>query len=245
MAMAAINEVATAASQQLKRRSSAVTQIESGRPASSEKENGESSRDMVGQWPTDRQVAMLLWVFDSLDADYGARWNPNQKPLIDGEQLTVYGLRWVDQLSACTRADILRGLSRLRTERPEWPPGAAGFAELCTPTAEDLGLPTLESAYRSACNGDWSNPAVWHAVQTLGARRLRMQPERQTRRPFEKIWQYIVTEVRSGRQFDPQPVVPALEHLPTAPLADRIANSRAPIAEIRQVLNQSTPQSND
>lgn len=248
MAMAAIREVATAASQQLRQHNNTETTTGIGQPENSE---SESNRDVVGQWPTDRQVEMLLWVFESLDADYGARWNPNQKPLTDGEQLTVYGMRWVDQLSACTNADILRGLRRLRAERPEWPPGAAGFAELCTPTGEDLGLPTLEAAYHAACNGDWSNPAVWHAVKTLGAHRLRMQPERLTRRPFEKIWQYIVTEVRAGRTFGARPpAVPALEHMQPVPPGfehhrEQIKNGKSPFTLIRELLSPNDGNQND
>lgn len=223
-----------------------VATIENGQSANDSVEKGESDSQMtVAQFPIDRQVSMLTYVFDALDADYGARWNANQQALttVDGA-LTTYGARWIDQLAGRTRADILRGLRRLRHERPEWPPGAAGFAQLCTPTAEDMGLPDVEIAYRMACSSDWSIGAVWAAAKVVGTGRLRNLPERQTRKAFERIWSWVVEQAQQGRVFDlPPENMPALPYL--QPVPDRyeehrqaLATGQNPFDYMRQMLKQ-------
>jgi len=179
--------------------------------------------EAVGSLPVDRQVLMLTWVFDVLDADYGARWNPNQREIVestedgkesaaDGKEstadgkLTTYARRWVEQLSWCTWADIQRGLRRMKSERPEWPPGAAGFAALCVVTAEELGLPSVDEAYQQACNQDWRFSAVWRAATKVGVGRLRRGSERQTRKAFEREWARVVQAMQHGKTF-PGPAV--------------------------------------
>jgi len=217
----------------------------------------------VGSLPVDRQVLMLTWVFDVLDADYGARWNPNQRAIVEsaadakeGEEdggdgavdgkLTTYGRRWVEQLSWCTWADIQRGLRRMKVERPEWPPGAAGFALLCVVTGEELGLPNVDEAYQQACNQDWRFSAVWQAATKVGVGRLRRCGERQTRKSFEREWARVVRAMQYGKTFrGPAVDVARLATYPQVPegfeaARELLRGGGDPFAVMREVVSRAS-----
>ncbi|MHB1752184.1 MAG: replication protein P [Acidiferrobacter sp.] len=125
---------------------------------------------------------------------------------------------WLRGLRGLTPAQVGHGLSRCATHREGgWPPTLPEFRALCTPTAEDLGLPTLDAAYREAALADkdhrWSHPAVYAAAQAAGLFELRTLPESKSRPLFERAYEIVTRRVLAGEQFD-APVPRALEKLP-------------------------------
>ena len=118
-----------------------------------------------------------------------------------------------------TPAQVGHGLSRCATHRADgWPPTLPEFRALCTPTAEDLGLPTPDAAYREAALADrdhqWSHPAVLAAAQAAGLFELRTLPEAKSRPLFEWAYEIVTRRVLAGEQFA-APIPQALEKLPT------------------------------
>ena len=138
---------------------------------------------------------------------YGHRWTSSYGETDDGT--------WHKALRGLTPAQVGRGLSRCATHRPDgWPPTLPEFRALCTPTAEDLRLPSLDAAYREAALADrdhrWSHPAVFAAAQAAGLFELRTLPESKSRPLFERAYEIVVRRVLAGEQFD-TPIPKGLE----------------------------------
>ena len=143
---------------------------------------------------------------------YGHRWT------------SAFGAKddatWLRGLHGLTSAQVGHGLSRCATHRADgWPPTLPEFRALCTPTAEDLGLPTPDAAYREAAMADrdhqWSHPAVYAAAQGVGLFELRTFPESKSRPMFERAYEIVTRGVLAGEKFD-APIPQALEKLPTS-----------------------------
>ncbi len=156
---------------------------------------------------TERHMADL---WRGMTRIYGHRWT------------SAFGAKddstWLRGLHGLTPAQVGRGLSRCATHREGgWPPTLPEFRALCTPTAEDLGLPTPEAAYREVAMADrhhrWSHPAVFAAAQAAGHFELRTLPESKSRPLFERAYEIVTRRVLAGEQFD-APVPRALEKLP-------------------------------
>ena len=170
--------------------------------------------------PTDKQLKALTAIFDALDADFGSRWNPNKQQLVDSEsgKWTAWGARWVDHMSGMSGDDIRRGLQCLRDECPDWPPGAAEFGKMCLVSPEELGLPSVEYAYKCACNSQWKHEAIWKAATMIGTAKLRSAHERTTRGPFERCYAWVVREIQRGQTFSgPENIAPQLASQHEAP----------------------------
>lgn len=57
---------------------------------------------------------------------------------------------------------VTRGANKVRTTNMKYMISPSEFIELCQPTAEDIGAPTLERAFKEAC--EHSNPATWSST---------------------------------------------------------------------------------
>ena len=99
------------------------------------------------------------------------------------------------------------------------------FRQLCQPTPEEVGLPTVEDAYQVACRQkpDWSrvHPIVWHARQAVGVFELISEPSSRTRPRFEAVYQVLVRRALAGERFTfpADLTTPALTH-PSQPLTE-------------------------
>lgn len=116
-------------------------------------------------------------------------------------------------------AHLATGLRRLRQQikaaaregAEAWPPMPAAFAALCEPLPEDLGLPTVDAAWREATGNAhqpkqcrWSHEAVRLAGADVGWWELmHVQPSRVDRlqRRFERIYQAFVNRVMAGEEL--------------------------------------------
>ena len=160
---------------------------------------------------------------------YGHRWTSSYGETDDGT--------WLKALQALTPAQVGWGLSRCATHRADgWPPTLPEFRALCTPTAEDLGLPPLDTAYREAALADrdhrWSHPAVFAAAQAAGLFELRTFPESKSRPLFERAYEIVTRRILAGEQFD-TPIPKGLEKQAT-PARREVAE--AALAAMRTLL---------
>lgn len=164
----------------------------------------------------------------------------------------VFGYRWAsaygttDQsgtwgkgLAGLTAEDIGRGVRRVIELGMDWPPSLPEFRKLCEPDENDLGLPTMELAYRAASCRDWSlHPAVYHAAKIVGQWELEQKPEHITRPLFAKAWETVVKRIRSGEQLEGPIDAPRIERSREA----RSASGRAHMANIQRILKGSDAQ---
>lgn len=126
------------------------------------------------------------------------------------------------RLGVTDEARMRIGLTRLKAAQRDFLPNPEVFAEMCV-SAEDLGLPSEDSAYRMAAN--WKSlpaierhPAVLAALQDLDCWQFRRLPDDQARKQFRAAWQKVVARVRAeGPQW--LPAVPA--ELPYQPPGER------------------------
>ena len=154
----------------------------------------------------------------------------------------IYGHRWTSAFGAKDDSTWLRGLRGVTPEQlgvglavcvrraDPWPPTLPEFLVLCTPTAEDLGLPTVDAAYREAVMADrdhiWSHPAVFVAARNAGSFKLRTLPEAKSGPLFERAYEIVVRRVLAGEQFT-APVPQALDKLPTPARPETVQSALA------------------
>lgn len=111
------------------------------------------------------------------------------------------GLRSIEQ--------VRLGIEQLRLRHGDgkapWVPGSGEFIALCQPTAESLGMPPMDAAYREACRNAhpaaaprWSHAAVHHAACETGFHELRTLPEEKSRRLFERAYAMTVRMLLAG-----------------------------------------------
>ena len=122
---------------------------------------------------------------------------------------------------AISLAGISANLIELALERCKrvhaWPPTIAEFLKLTLPDPESLGLPSVELAYREACNHchqpsshAWSHVCVQLSAQHTGYYVLRSEPERTTRPAFEQKYLNLLERLANGETFSVEPAVAAL-----------------------------------
>jgi hypothetical protein len=92
------------------------------------------------------------------------------------------------------------GIEQCRKVGSDFAPSVGKFIQLCQPTPEILGLPTLESAFREACRNahpamagqaNWSHDAVWHTAKESGFESLNRLETSLARKLFER--NYVIT----------------------------------------------------
>lgn len=120
---------------------------------------------------------------------------------------------WRRDLHALGVTDGLIGIGLHKSASLEWPPSPAEFAALCHPTAEELGLPDIDAAYRRACVSNWTHPAIYEAAKRIGTFEIRSMPESKSRPLFERAYKAVCAEVLAGAVFE-VPKRPAIQHKP-------------------------------
>jgi hypothetical protein len=151
---------------------------------------------------------------------------------------------WALILAEVDAAGIERALQRCLAEFPTYPPKPAEFLVLTQPTPDELGLPSLEVAYRAASQRRWRfHPLVWQIVQVIGPWRFRSLPESEARACFAEHYHALVAQVAAGRQLHlPEKRAPRLTQKPSPVTAPGAA--RAHLARIKALLRRPTTQPN-
>ena len=89
----------------------------------------------------------------------------------------------------------------------------------------ELGLPTVEEAYRVAClqkpDGSGVHPIVWQARLTVGVFERFSEPASRTRPRFEAVYQALVRRALAGERFT----------LPAALTAPALTDQSQPLSE--------------
>lgn len=117
------------------------------------------------------------------------------------------GLRSLDQLQF--------GLMGARQSGRDFIPAPGVFIGWCTPTAEMLGLPTLQAAHREACRNahpcmagraKWSHDAVWHTAKECGFESLNKLETSLSLKLFERNYAITVRRLIEGLPLQKMPL---------------------------------------
>lgn len=116
------------------------------------------------------------------------------------------GVKDIDQLRF--------GLMRCRQSGSDFVPAPGKFIRWCTPTAEMLGLPDVDKAYREACRfahpvmagrGQWSHDAVYHAAKESGFENLNRLDAALGLKLFERNYTIAIRHLISGQPLQAMP----------------------------------------
>lgn len=170
-----------------------------------------------------------LWV--RMVKIYGHRWTSSFGESDDGT--------WAHGLRGLTAEQIALGLSRCVERGEAWPPTLPEFRALCTPTPADLGLPTVERAYRDAvfhtAGQPWLHPAVAVAAREVGVFDLQRLPGDKARALFERAYEIVCRRARAGEVLD----APIQKAIPVVEKPANPAVGAAAISAIRSMLGSS------
>lgn len=98
-----------------------------------------------------------------------------------------------------------QGLSKLRALNTPFIPSIGQFIALCQPSPEDLGLPSMEKAYKNAVSNahpsshhkNWACDEVKEAVKRIGSYNFSHMTEKEAKKAFESVYKEIISE-KSG-----------------------------------------------
>ena len=159
-----------------------------------------------------RQTLAQLWL--RMSEIYGAQF-ANQYGAVGGEAFQT----WCLGLRDLSPTMIKKGFARLLERKKAFVPNLNEFKSLCEPSPEELGLLSLESAYREAAEKcrrpsryAWSHPVVYHAGKTVGWYDLSSKPRSSTFPLFKSVYTSLCKRVMKGEAFDlPKPDPTRLE----------------------------------
>lgn len=144
----------------------------------------------------------FLGFCDAMCVEYNDLWS---KEVIGDTKMAWYS-RLVDE--GITAAALRMGYKKCLKDKRfmKFPPNIREFIELCTIGPEDMGLPSLEDAYRDAC-GVSNKPrhliheAVRAAVLRFGEYDLRNRTDGQVKKEFMFIYSMIVKSLLETGQL--------------------------------------------
>ena len=112
---------------------------------------------------------------------------------------------WALILNGVDADGIERALHRCLTAFPTHPPKPGEFLALTRPTARELGLPSLDEAYRAASAGRWRvHPLVWLIGRTVGFYEFARLNREEAWQRFQGVYRQTVDQVARRRQIDPR-----------------------------------------
>lgn len=178
-------------------------------------------------------------LFDGMRNLYGAKFEKSW-----GE-FDEHGV-WGAELAHLAIEHLERGFHRLRREIRDaarsgdtaWPPQPAAFAAMCEPRPEDMGMPTVDAAWREACDHShdptgwrWSHEAVRMAGQAVGWREIHGTTAQSVRARLESRFarQYgaLVNRVMAGEELTPRHLLESDSNRTAADLAERAGREAA------------------
>lgn len=184
---------------------------------------------------TERNVDHL---FDAMGQLFGNKFSSQWGTYDDGS--------WLAELGHLSERHIELGLARLRQQVRDaaksgdeaWPPQPVAFAGMCEPRPEDVGLPTVDTAWREACahchapgEWRWSHEAVQMAGQTVGWREIHGTTAQSVRarleKRFEREYGALVNRVMSGQPLQAQGLIENDATRNRAELAERASRESA------------------
>lgn len=106
---------------------------------------------------------------------------------------------------------VKKGIDKVRLSPSPFIPSPGEFIEFCKVTPEDIGAPSLEKAYREACekshpcygeNKNWSHKAIKHACLKIGSFFLRTESTAKTKPAFKEAYLEACEEFAEGRNLN-------------------------------------------
>ncbi|MGP6426334.1 replication protein P [Pseudomonas pharyngis] len=114
-----------------------------------------------------------------------------------------------------TIEQIRFGIEQCRKLGSDFAPSVGKFINLCQPTPEMLGLPSLEAAFREACRNvhpsmagqaNWSHDAIWHTAKESGFESLNRLETSLARKLFERNYVITVRRLIDGLPLQKMPL---------------------------------------
>lgn len=101
------------------------------------------------------------------------------------------------------------GIINLASQTNPFVPTAGQFIAMCTPSAESLGLPSLQKAYEEACRlskpyekeRSWSHEAVFHAAQETGLFFLSNNSKDKSFPVFKRNYEIVIDMLLNGEKL--------------------------------------------
>lgn len=124
---------------------------------------------------------------------------------------------WIKGFAAdgiTTIEQIRLGIEQCRRSESDFMPSVGRFIVMCKPTAESLGLPSEDAAYREACRNahpsmtgaKWSHAAVFHAAKACGFYNLNTLSMTDSRKLFNRNYAITVRDVLDGKPLKEIPL---------------------------------------
>ncbi len=137
------------------------------------------------------------------------------------------------------------GLEKARVSGQAFIPSIGQFIQWCTPTPEELGIPSLRDAFDEACRNSyryetdkkWSHEAVHHAWTMCRSRDLSELPKSSSMPIFEHAYTLTVKSILKGEPLKPIPL--AVSHQVESRHSQETA--RAALADIFKSLGVKKP----
>ena len=131
---------------------------------------------------------------------------------------------WIEGLQNFSPAQIKLGVDKCVSKGLAWPPSLPEFVALCHYDAEDIGAPSLDEAYKEACNHGkdilqdcqggykrtigkaWTHAAVYQAYKLVDG--WQFMDSKKQRELFVSKYEQIIQRLSDGEQFyKPEPVM--------------------------------------
>lgn len=166
----------------------------------------EQVQDNRARTPSVETARIVNTLFDELRSIFPA-WKqawPNEKAENRAKRTWVKGFV---RAGVATLEQLRYGIEACRLMDTDFAPSVGKFVKLCVPTAEDLGLPGDESAWREVVrhcgnpgNRRWSHEAVYLAGCSVGWFNLRASsiPEETLRKRFDHAYFQLRRRVSMG-----------------------------------------------
>ncbi len=135
----------------------------------------------------------------------------------DPKRLNVEKTQWIRAFTDVgfnTLEKIQLGVKKCRLESPINTPTIGQFVTWCTPSVEELEIPSLEDAYSEACKNSspyntekkWSHQAVYHAWKMCNSYELANLPKKNTFSVFERNYDITVKMIMRGEPLKEIPI---------------------------------------
>ncbi|MFT0214066.1 replication protein P [Pseudomonas sp. F1_0610] len=122
--------------------------------------------------------------------------------------MRVVKRNWAEALVSegiTSKSQIDLGLRLLRNEQSPFLPSISQFVTLCQPTPENLGLPSVDDAYKQAfavshpaANFSHCHPASYHAACEVGLYVMTRYSEQTSRERFAKAYKETLSKIWRG-----------------------------------------------
>jgi len=157
------------------------------------------------------------------------------------EALAAAKEEWIKEFAAegiRTLEQIEFGIQKCRKLSKPFAPSVGEFIAMCTPSAEDFGMPTPADAWMEALIGTYSHEGVRIAANETGIFDLRAakQEDKSLRARFERNYTIVIRRAQDGQPLDGK-ILTGISHdsQKTAfELADELADQQAQARIIQQ-----------